>query len=214
MLVFYMLEVEGSLDFTKTIFRKEDSMPVLQLNPKKTALVLIDLQNSIVGVNTVPYAAVQVVANSKKLAEAFRAAGAPVIYVNVDLNRFLKLPADQPHDMGDKPIPAVASQIAPSAGFQPGDLLVTKRHWGAFAGTDLEQQLKTRGVDTVVLTGISTNHGVESTARQGTGLGFAFVLVEDACAGLDAEEHRFAFEKIFPRLARIRTTDEVIAALV
>jgi nicotinamidase-related amidase len=214
MLVFYMLEVEGSLDFTKTIFRKEDSMPVLQLNPKKTALVLIDLQNSIVGVNTVPYAAVQVVANSTKLAEAFRAAGAPVIYVNVDLNRFLKLPADQPHDMGDKPIPAVASQIAPSAGFQPGDLLVTKRHWGAFAGTDLEQQLKTRGVDTVVLTGISTNHGVESTARQGTGLGFAFVLVEDACAGLDAEEHRFAFEKIFPRLARIRTTDEVIAALV
>jgi nicotinamidase-related amidase len=76
------------------------------------------------------------------------------------------------------------------------------------------QQLKTRGVDTVVLTGISTNHGVESTARQGTGLGFAFVLVEDACAGLDAEEHRFAFEKIFPRLARIRATDEVIAALV
>lgn len=156
----------------------------------------------------------QVVANSKKLAEAFRAAGAPVIYVNVDYNGFLKPPADQPFNMGDKPIPAVASQIAPSAGFQPGDLLVTKRHWGAFAGTDLEQQLKTRGVDTVVLTGISTNHGVESTARQGTGLGFVFVLVEDACAGLDAEEHRFAFEKIFPRLARIRATNEVIAALV
>ena len=189
-------------------------MPVLQLNPKKTALVLIDLQNSTVGVNTAPYAVVQVVANSKKLAEAFRAAGAPVIYVNVDFNGFLKPPADQPFNMGDKPIPAVASQIAPSAGFQPGDLLVTKRHWGAFAGTDLEQQLKTRGVDTVVLTGISTNHGVESTARQGTGLGFAFVLVEDACAGLDAEEHRFAFEKIFPRLARIRATDEVIAAIV
>ena len=189
-------------------------MPVLQLNPQKTALVLIDLQNSTVGANTAPYPAVQVIANSKKLAEAFRAAGAPVIYVNVDFNGFLKPPADQSFNMGDKPIPAAASQIAPSAGFQPGDLLVTKRHWGAFAGTDLEQQLKTRGVDTVVLTGISTNHGVESTARQGTGLGFAFVLVEDACAGLDPEEHRFAFEKIFPRLARVRATDEVIAALV
>jgi nicotinamidase-related amidase len=189
-------------------------MPELQLNPKKTALVLIDLQNSTVGVNTAPYATVQVIANSKKLAEAFRAADAPVIYVNVDFNGFLKPPSDQPFNMGDKPIPAAASQIAPSAGFQPGDLLVTKRHWGAFAGTDLEQQLKTRGVDTVVLTGISTNHGVESTARQGTGLGFAFVLVEDACTGVDAEEHRFAFEKIFPRLARIRATDEVIAALV
>ncbi len=85
---------------------------------------------------------------------------------------------------------------------------------GAFAGTDLEQQLKTRGIDTVVLTGISTNIGVESTARQGTGLGFAFVLVEDACSAQDAEQHRFAFEKIFPRLSRVRTTDEVLAALV
>src|ERR1700733_7015927 len=188
-------------------------MPVLDLNPKKTALVLIDLQNSTVGANTRPYTAVQVVANSKKLAEAFRAAGAPVIYVNVDFNGFLKPPADRPLKMGDKPRPAVASEIAASAGFQPGDLLVTKRHWGAFAGTDLEQQLKTRGVDTVVLTGISTNHGVESTARQGTGLGLAFVLVEDACAGLDAEQHRYAFEEIFPRLTRVRSTDEVLISL-
>ncbi|HEY2466432.1 MAG TPA: isochorismatase family protein [Terracidiphilus sp.] len=189
-------------------------MPELQLNPKKTALVLIDLNNIILGFNTAPYAPAQVVERSKKLAEAFRAAGAPVVYVTVDLNGFLKLPVDQPFSMGDKPIPAVATEIAPAAGFQPGDLLVVKRHWGAFAGTDLEQQLKARGVDTVVLTGISTNAGVESTARQGTGLGFAFVLVEDACAGQDAEEHRFAFEKTFPRLARVRTTDEVIAALV
>jgi len=188
-------------------------MAELQLDPKKTALVLIDLQNSTIGVNTAPYAVAQVVANSKKLAEAFRAAGAPVIYVNVDFNGFLKLPADQPFDIGDKPIPAVASQIAPSAGFQPGDILVTKRHWGAFAGTDLEQQLKTRGVDAVVLTGISTNHGVESTARQGTGLGFGFVVVEDACSGQDGEQHRFAFEKIFPRLCRVRSTKEVLAGL-
>src|SRR5580692_3118633 len=105
-------------------------MAELQLDPKKTALVLIDLQNSAIGVNTAPYAVAQVVANSKELAEAFRAAGAPVIYVNVDFNGFLKPPADQPFNMGDKP--AAASQIAPSAGFQPGDLLVTKRHWGAF----------------------------------------------------------------------------------
>jgi nicotinamidase-related amidase len=188
-------------------------MPELQLDPKKTALVLIDLNNAILGFNTAPYTPVQVVEKSKKLAEVFRATGAPVVYVTVDRNNFLKHPVDQPYNMGDKPIPAVASELAPSAGFQHGDILVTKRHWGAFADTDLEQQLKTRGIDTVVLTGISTNHGVESTARQGTGLGFAFVLVDDACAGLDADEHRFAFEKIFPRLARVRATDKVIAAL-
>ena len=188
-------------------------MPELQLDLKKTALVLIDLQNAIVGMNPVPHSAAQVVENSRKLAEAFRVHGAPVVYVRVNLNDFMKLPVDQPHNLGDKPLPTEASEIAPSAGFHPGDILVTKRHWGAFAGTDLEQQLKSRGIDTVVLTGISTNAGVESTARQGTGLGFAFVLVEDACSSQNAEHHRFAFENIFPRLTRVRTTDEVLASL-
>jgi nicotinamidase-related amidase len=185
----------------------------LRLDPQKTALVLIDLQNAIVGMNTVPHTAAQVVENSKKLADAFRGQGAPVVYVRVDMNNFMKLAVDQPHNLGDQPLPAAASEITPSAGFQRGDILVTKRHWGAFAGTDLEQELKSRGIDTVVLTGISTNAGVESTARQGTGLGFAFVLVEDACSAQSAEHHRFAFENIFPRFTRVRSTDEVLAAL-
>jgi nicotinamidase-related amidase len=188
-------------------------MTEFRLDPKKTALVLIDLQNAILGMKPEPHTAEQVAENSKKLAEVFRASGAPVVYVRVDLNDFMKLRVDQPHNMGDKPLPAAASEIGSSAGFQPGDILITKRHWGAFAGTDLEHQLKSRGVDTVVLTGISTNIGVESTARQGTGLGFDFVVVEDACAAQDAEQHRFAFAKIFPRLTRVRSTDEVLAAL-
>ncbi len=111
-------------------------MAELQLDPTKTALVLIDLQNAIVGMNPVPHTAAQVVENSRKLAEAFRVHGAPVVYVRVDLNDFMKLSVDQPHNMGDKPLPAVASEIAPSAGFQTGDILITKRQWGAFAGTD------------------------------------------------------------------------------
>src|ERR1700759_5537619 len=188
-------------------------MVEFQLDPKKTALVRIDLQNAIVGMNPAPHSSAQVVENSRKLADAFRVHGAPVVYVRVDLNDFMKLAVDQPHNLGKKPLPAAAAEITPSAGFQHGDILVTKRHWGAFAGTDLEQQLKSRGIDTVVLTGISTNVGVESTARQGTGLGFAFVLVEDACSAQSAEHHRFAFEHIFPRLTRVRTTDEVLAAL-
>jgi nicotinamidase-related amidase len=194
-------------------FQQRGTMVELQLDPQKTALVLIDLQNAIVGMNPVPHTAAQVVENSKKLADAFRGQGAPVVYVRVDLNDFTNLPVDQPHNLGDKPLPAAASEITPSAGFQHGDILVTKRHWGAFAGTDLEQQLKSRGIDTVVLTGISTNAGVESTARQGTGLGFAFVLVEDACSSQNAEHHRFAFENIFPRLTRVRSTNEVLDSL-
>jgi nicotinamidase-related amidase len=185
----------------------------LQLDPKKTALVHIDLQNGIVGRNTAPYTAALVIENARKLSGAFRRYGAIVVYVRVDLNDFQQLPVDKPPALGNSPLPAELSEIAAAAGFEKGDLLITKRHWGAFAGTELESQLKARGVDTVVLTGISTNAGVESTARQGTGLGLAFVIVEDACSGQDAEHHRFAFEHVFPRLSRVRTTEEVLAAL-
>jgi nicotinamidase-related amidase len=188
-------------------------MAELRIDPRKTALVLIDLQNAVISMSTAPHTAGQVLENSKKLAEAFRATHGPVVYVRVDINNFLNLPVDQPFSMGDKPLPASLSEIAPAAAFEPGDLLITKGHWGAFAGTDLERQLKSRGIDTVVLTGISTNGGVESTLRQGTGLGFAFVLVEDGCSGQNAEHHRFAFENIFPRLSRVRNTSEVLAAL-
>jgi nicotinamidase-related amidase len=89
------------------------------------------------------------------------------------LGGFLELPVDASHHDPNAPPPrATASEIAPCR-FQVGDLLITKRHWGAFAGTELEQQLKQRGIETVVLGGITTNFGVESTARQGTGLRFA-----------------------------------------
>jgi hypothetical protein len=128
-----------------------------------------------------------------------------VVYVRVDINDFLELPVDEPFRMGGGPFPASLSEIAPSAGFQPGDVLITKRHWGAFGGTDLEEQVRSRGVDTVLLAGISTNAGVESTLRQGTGLGYAFVTVEDACSSHDAEQHRFAITSIFPRLSHVRT---------
>jgi len=185
-------------------------MAELKLDPRKTALVMIDLQNAIVGMDTVPHPATKVVANSVKLAQTFRTHNAPVVYVRVDLNDFLELPVDEPFSLGK--VPAIASEIVLSAGFQPGDILVTKRHWGAFAGTDLEQQLKSRGIDTVVLTGISSNVGVESTARQGTGLGFGFLVVEDACAAQEAEQHRMVFEKTFPRLCRVRSTAEVLSA--
>ncbi|MDE3197626.1 MAG: isochorismatase family protein [Acidobacteriota bacterium] len=188
-------------------------MEELRIDPAKTALVLIDLQNAVLSRETAPYSAAQVVERSRTMAEAFRRKGASVVYVRVDINQFLQLPVDEPTRMGGGPFPPSASEIAPSAGFQTGDILITKRHWGAFGGTDLEEKLRSRGVDTVVLAGISTNHGVESTLRQGTGLGFGFVVVEDACSGLDAEQHRFAVTSIFPRLSRVRSANEVLAAL-
>ena len=189
-------------------------MATLQLDPKKTALVIIDLQKGIVAHKTAPHASADVIKRSAQLAEALRQKGGKVVYVHVNMSDFLKLPADQPTRDPNAPAPPPeASELVPAAGFQDGDLLITKRHWGAFAGTDLEKQLRQRGIETILLTGISTNFGVESTARQGTGLGFGFVIVEDACTSQDAEMHKFSFEKIFPRLARVRSTDEVLAAL-
>jgi nicotinamidase-related amidase len=190
-------------------------MDSLKLDAGKTALVLIDLQNGIVGRATEPYSAAEVMRKGKRLAEAFRTRGAAVVYVRVDMGNFLRLPVDEPVRAPNAAAPpAEASEIAEGAGLGGGDLLITKRHWGAFAGTELEQKLRARGVETVVLGGISTNMGVESTARQGTGLGFAFVVVEDACASsMGTEAHRFAMERIFPRLARVRKTDEVVTGL-
>jgi nicotinamidase-related amidase len=186
----------------------------LHLNPQRTALVLIDLQRGVLARKPAPYSSEEIVERSSRLAKAFREKGALVVWVRVDFNRFLVLPVDEP-PFGPNPpaFPAAASELVPEAGFEPGDLIITKPHWGAFAGTELEKELRERGIDTVVLTGIASNVGVESTARQGTGLRFGFVIVEDACSSMDAEGHHLVFEKTFPRLSRVRKTDEVIAAL-
>jgi nicotinamidase-related amidase len=188
-------------------------MSNLYLDLQRTALVAIDLQNAIMAFNTAPYPVTEVVQKNRQIADKLRARGGLVVWVRVDLKHFLELPVDQPPSFVGKQLSAELSEISPTAGFQEGDLLITKPHWGAFAGTALGEQLSNRKIETVLLTGVSTNAGVESTLRQGTGLGLGFVVIEDACSGQDAEEHRFAFEKIFPRLARVRSTEEVLKAL-
>jgi nicotinamidase-related amidase len=92
---------------------------------------------------------------------------------------------------------------------QPGDLRITKRQWGAFHGTELDLQLRRRDIQTIVLGGIATNIGVESTARQAWENGYAVVLAEDATSGMSAEMHEFAIKNIFPRLSRIVKAGEI-----
>ena len=88
----------------------------------------------------------------------------------------------------------------PELGPKPATCVVTKHQWGAFYGTELELQLRRRGVKTIVIGGISTNFGVESTARDAFERSFALVFVEDAMAAMSAEAHAFAMANIFPRL--------------
>src|SRR6185295_13028044 len=96
---------------------------------------------------------------------------------------------------------------------QPGDLRITKRQWSAFYGTELDLQLRRRGITTIVLGGIATNFGVESTARDAWQHNYAVVIAEDASTSLGADLHRFAVEKLLPRVARVRSTQEIIEAV-
>jgi nicotinamidase-related amidase len=184
----------------------------LVLDPKVTALVLIDLQNGIVGRQLAPYAAADVVRNGVKLADALRAQGGLVIFVRVKVTETLSLPVDAPHPRPAN-VPPEASELVAELNVQSSDVVITKRQWGAFYGTDLEQQLRRRQIRTMVMGGIATNFGVESTARAAMDRGYELVFVEDAMSSLSAEAHGFAIKNIFPRMGRVRSTEQVLAAL-
>src|SRR5258708_610210 len=158
----------------------EKVMEKIKLDPETSALILIDLQHGIVALETSPHSTSSVVEKAACLAATFKKHSPPVIYVRVDLANMLQVPADRSHGDPKNPPPAIASELVPASGVQPGDLVVTKRHWSAFSGTDLEESLKRAGVKTLGLGGVTTNYGVESTALAPAGLGFGIVFVEDA----------------------------------
>jgi nicotinamidase-related amidase len=192
-------------------------MTSLQFNPKSTALVLIDLQQGIAAMTTAPHSTSDVVARSAKLAAALRAKGGTVAYVRVDMAKaafMLRLPVDAPsRDPNAPPPPPAVSQLVPDSGYQTGDLLITKRQWGAFYGTELDQQLRRRAIRTIITGGVATNFGVESTARAAFDRGYELIFAEDAMSSLKAEAHGFAVQNIFPRMGRVRTVEEILKAL-
>jgi nicotinamidase-related amidase len=181
----------------------------MKLDAKTTALVLIDLQNGVLARTVAPHPAATVYERSTRLAPRFRAAGSPVVWVRVSFaGDFADAPrakVDQPGDFGALP-PGWDEFPEP---LHPADVMVTKRQWGAFYGTDLDLQLRRRGVRSVVLGGIATSIGVESTARSAWEHGYELVICEDLCADLSAETHASSFKHIFPRLARIGNSQAI-----
>ncbi|CAI0767076.1 hydrolase [Serratia entomophila] len=190
---------------------------MLKLDAQTTALVLIDLQNGILPYAGGPHSAEQVVSNAAQLAARFRSLGAPVVLVRVGWSdsfaEALKQPVDQPAPAPAGGLPASWWEFPTALAVSDSDILVTKRQWGAFYGTDLELQLRRRGVKSIVLCGISTNIGVESTARAAWEHGYELLIAEDACSAQNGDMHQFAVDNIFPRLARVRSTGEILAAL-
>ena len=192
---------------------KENRLMSLELDLSKTALVLIDLQNAIVSRQLAPHTAPDVIARSKQLADAIRAKGGTVIFVHVLVDQIQRLPADSPMQAPPTPLPPGATEIVTEVGMQPSDILIGKRQWGAFYGTNLEQTLDRRGIDTIILGGIATNMGVESTARAAHDAGYALIFAEDAMSTMSAEWHEFSIKNLFPRMGRVRSTQEIIDAL-
>lgn len=181
-------------------------------DPRSTALILIDLQKGIATDDKAPLTGAQVVTRAKDLAARFRQAGAPVVLVHVALT-----PGEMPSQNVDQPsfppdgTPPAFSEFVDGL-HEDGDIVVLKHHWGAFTGTDLDLQLRRRGVKTVAVAGIATNLGVESTVRSAWELSYDVVVVEDVTSSFSDTVHRFAVENIFPRIARVMSRDAIAFA--
>jgi nicotinamidase-related amidase len=182
-------------------------MAVTRLDPM-TALIVVDLQKGILSLPTV-HPIDGVVKKAGALADAFRAHRLPVVLVNVAGGA----PGRTERPRLSEPFPAGWTDLIPELNRQPGDIVVTKRTWGAFASTTLEDQLKARGVTQVVIGGVSTGTGVEATARQAYEQGFNVTLATDAMTDLGAEAHDYSIANVFPRLGESGTTREIIDLL-
>ncbi len=182
-------------------------MPLTQLDTTP-ALVVIDLQKGIVGFPTV-HPIAEIIARTAQVARAFRERGLPVVLVNVSGMAPGRTDAGRPKFS----FPPDWTELVPELEQQPGDHLVTKQRWGAFLGTTLDDDLRRRGVTQIVLTGVATSAGVESTARSAYDLGYHVALVLDAMTDMDPDSHRHTVEKIFPRLGETATTEDVLKLL-
>ena len=190
---------------------------MLTLDAKRTALVLIDVQKGTLGFNLSPHAPADIVATAAKLAQACRTAGATLVYVRI---AFAADYADRPQGLTDTPMilppggmPADWSDYAPEVAAIAPDLWIAKRQWSAFHGTELDLQLRRRGITHTIFGGIATNFGVESSARDAWQNNYTAIIAEDACSSVGPDLHKFAIEKTLPRVPLVRSSAEIVAAL-
>jgi nicotinamidase-related amidase len=191
-------------------------MPLSTIDPR-TALVVVDLQNGATLRPAAPNPITEVIGRTAELAEAFRARDLPVVLV-----RFTAAPGDPDAAPGRSDLsgrggggtpPPGWDELVPELAGHPGDLVVDKKNWGSFQGTDLDQRLRRRGVTQLVLTGVATSFGVESTARAAHELGYNLTVPLDAVTDIDATAHAHTAGRILPILAETGTTAELLDLL-
>ena len=180
---------------------------------KNTALVLIDLQNMVVGL-PLAHPVKDILDNSAKLIAAFREAGQPIVIVNVNPSGAAWLKSRKDPSSGPAPVfNADWLDIVSEIKTEPGDIFITKHTWGAFFETALHEELKKREVTGIVLAGISTSIGVEGTGRQASELGYNITFVIDAVTDMVLSAHENSIKTIFPRMGETGTTAAIIAQL-
>src|SRR5262249_44199129 len=170
--------------------QQETNMPISTLDPQ-TALLVVDLQKGLAALPTA-HPMADVVGNAAALLNAFRGRGLPVVLINVDG----RAPGRSERSFSTHAFPAGWTEFLPELNRHPGDHVVTKRTWGALTNTDLEAYLRGRGVTQVVVSGVSTSSGVESTARQAHELGFNVALAVDAMTDMNADVHHNSVARI------------------
>jgi nicotinamidase-related amidase len=193
-----------------------DATPTL--DPHRTALLVMDYQQAIVGMIEDSDA---LVARAVQAIDLVRSRGAHVGYVRVaftaaDLENIpptssmgARIAAGPQGFMDDSPTTQIDARVAP----RDGDIIVRKTRVGAFSTTDLAEQLTQRGVDTLILAGISTSGVVLSTVRDGADRDYALYVLSDATADRDADVHACLMEQVFPRQASVITVADLGALL-
>jgi nicotinamidase-related amidase len=190
---------------------------ILKIYKEKTAIVVIDLQKGIIAREAKPHSTKEVIQNTAQLLKVFRENNMPVFLVRVSSSSDQKdrlSPATDTSWSGAGKMPDDWSEIVPELLPGASDFIITKKQWGAFYGTELDLQLRRRKIDTIVLCGISTNIGVESTARFAYEYGYNQIFAEDAMSSQSEEEHIHSIEKIFPRIGLVRNTKEILESLI
>lgn len=187
-------------------------MSTERLEPKRTCLLLFDFLVGHAAKDPQRYA--PVLANAAMLLAVARAAGAMVAFARADHRPDGGTTARTLHDSGPRP-PLITSgtpqaEIVPELAPRPGEYMVPKHRWSALHGTYLDLALRARRVDTIILTGGSTEIGISSTAYAARDLDYNLVIVSDACTSAKHDVHSQLMREVFPRLARIRTTMQVL----
>jgi nicotinamidase-related amidase len=177
----------------------------------KPALIVIDLQKGVQSIPTMhPFE--DIVDRAATLAKKFRTDGLPVVLVNVTGSAPGRTDAGKARAAAPTPPPDWAD-LVDKLDAQPEDHRVSKQRWGAFHDTSLDAHLRELGITQVILAGVATSVGVESTARSAYEHGYHVVLATDAMTDTDAEAHHNSLERTFPKLGETATTAEILEML-